>query len=101
MNYRTISASFPAVLRFILVLLIIAAFGMAIAGVDKSGGAVKGVKDDKQIVSMEIEKTLKVVEMQPDYAAAWTRLSVLYEQMGDSENAKLARDNADRLNVDL
>lgn len=89
------------IIRIIFVGIILASFGMAIFGVDEKGGAVKGVKADKQMLSVEIEKTLKVVEMRPDYAAAWTRLSVLYEQMGDSENAQRARDNAKKLNPDL
>lgn len=89
------------VIRLIFVLLILASFGMAIASVDEREDQVKGVKDENRVLSEEIDRTLKVVAMRPDYAAAWIKLSVLYEQVGDSENAKRALENAKRLNPDL
>ena len=74
---------------------------MAISGVDKRDEQVKGDKDEKLEISQEIERTLKVVAMRPDYVAAWVRLSVLYEQAGDNESSKRANENAKKLNPDL
>lgn len=49
----------------------------------------------------EIEKTRAIIERRPDYAAAWLRLAVLYEQIGEVRLAGEARDYAGRLNPDL
>ena len=49
----------------------------------------------------EIERTLSILEQRPDYAAAWLRLAVLYEQVGELELAREARDYTNRLNPDL
>lgn len=49
----------------------------------------------------EISRLLNVIEQRPDYAAAWLRLSVLYEQLGENDLAEQARGRARRLNPDL
>lgn len=46
----------------------------------------------------EISRLLSVIEKRPDYAAAWLRLSVLYDQLGESDLAEQARETAQRLN---
>lgn len=91
--------------RIVLVLLIIAAFGMAIAKVpsqpkvQESKNSVKGARSfNEQILNDEIEKTLKVVQERPDYAGAWVRLSVLYDQVGEVDKSKSALETALRLN---
>lgn len=98
---RTINASFPAAVRVILVLSIVATFGMAIAGV-KEESPVKGVRaSDSEFVTSEINRTLKVIGERPDYTGAWMRLAVLYEQIGETDKADEARIEARRLNPDL
>ena len=57
--------------------------------------------DDGVDVWQEIEKTRAIIEKRPDYAAAWLRLAVLYEQIGELQLAGEARDYAGRLNPDL
>lgn len=52
-------------------------------------------------VFLEIERTRRILETRPDYAAAWLRLAVLYEQIGELQLAGEARDYAGRLNPDL
>lgn len=49
----------------------------------------------------EIEKTRAIIERRPDYAAAWLRLAVLYEQVGENELASIAREQVNRLSPDL
>ena len=60
-----------------------------------------GNNDDGVDVLLEIEKTRAIIEKRPDYAAAWLRLAVLYEQIGEVQLAGEARDYAGRLNPDL
>ena len=84
--------------RIVIGLLIIAGFGMAISGVGSARSNVKGARDEaKSQVVEEINRTIKVVEARPDYAGAWLRLSVLYEQLGDIELSKRALENAKQL----
>lgn len=52
-------------------------------------------------VREEIARTKAVLESRPDYAAAWLRLAILYEQMGEIELAADARNTAVKLNPDL
>lgn len=88
--------------RIILVLLIIAAFGMSIAMSDSARESVKGTKvSENEPIQREVEMTLAVIEQRPDYAGAWLRLSVLYEQIGELELAKGALETAKKLNPDL
>ena len=92
--------NFPHILRSIsriaIVLFIVAGFGMAIAGVGRKEEEVKN-----EIYAEEINKTIKVIEERPDYAGAWVRLSVLYNQVGETMLSEKALENAKRLNPDL
>lgn len=45
-------------------------------------------------VEFEILKTLKIVEMQPNWREAWIKLAELYEKVGNSELAEDARQKA-------
>lgn len=51
--------------------------------------------------SEEIERLVKVLGERPDYAAAWLRLSILYEQLGDNYKATEARITAKKLTGDF
>ena len=98
--------NFPHILRSIsriaIVLFIVAGFGMAIAGVGRKEEKVKGASEVKnEIYAEEINKTIKVIEERPDYAGAWVRLSVLYNQVGETMLSEKALENAKRLNPDL
>ena len=101
---HTLDVNIPNVFRLILALLIVAAFGMYISTIRIS--KVKGAKTQtldlrqSEFLQNEIEKTVKVTQNRPDYAGAWLRLSVLYEEMGDNEKANAARATAQRLNPD-
>lgn len=89
-------------MRFILVLVIIAAFGMSIAVSEGERDSVKGTKvSENEPVQVEIERTLAVIDQRPDYAGAWLRLSVLYEQIGEMKLSKSALETAKKLNPDL
>jgi len=88
--------------RIILVLVIIAGFGMALAGIKSERSQVKGVKaQEAEYLKDEIDKTRKVIAKQPGYADAWVKLSVLYEQIGETELSKRAMETAKKLNPDL
>lgn len=56
---------------------------------------------NRQEIEDEIKKTQAVLTARPDYVAAWIRLSVLYEQIGESDLAEEARERAKNLNRDL
>lgn len=45
----------------------------------------------------EIERLVKVLGERPDYVAAWLRLSILYEQIGETDLAAQAREKAREL----
>ena len=49
----------------------------------------------------EIQKILKTLEARPDYAAAWISLGILYEQIGEVNLSKMAKEKAKALNSDL
>jgi len=49
----------------------------------------------------EIQKIIKILEVRPDYAAAWISLGLLYEQIGEDDLAKNAKERAKALNSDL
>lgn len=57
-------------------------------------------KQNGQEVEEQIEKTQQVLSARPDYAAAWLRLAVLYQQKGEGELANAALDRAKKLNLD-
>lgn len=90
--------------RIILVLLIVAAFGMYLSTIKIA--KVKGVKtqninrEENEFLKREIERTIKVTQERPDYAGAWLRLSILYERIGETDKANEARITAQRFNPD-
>lgn len=94
--YRNIS-------RIIIITVILSFFALAVvAESNNSGTDVKGVSNiNRDEVNLEIDNTLSVIKARPDYAGAWIRLSVLYEQIGQSDLAKKAMEAAKRLNPDL
>lgn len=109
---RIISAFFPAAFRIVLVLLILAAFGMAISEKPNPSKRkvlgqqtkMEGKNDlmiDKEAIDAEIKKTRDVIYARPDYAGAWLRLSVLYEGLGESDLAEQSRETAKNLDPDL
>src|SRR3989344_4036768 len=49
----------------------------------------------------EIAKTQEILKTRPDYSAAWLRLSILYDQLGEKDLAKEAKDNAIKFNSNL
>ena len=103
---------FRIIPRIILILLIVASLGMALAmGDDGKNNRVLGSSSEqldsgnstinREAVIEEIKKTQTVLRVRPDYVAAWTRLSVLYEQVGESGLAEEARERARILNADF
>ena len=52
-------------------------------------------------IQEEIAKTQEILKIRPDYGAAWLRLSVLYNQLGENNLAREAKENAQKLNPDL
>ena len=52
-------------------------------------------------IQEEIAKTQEILKNRPDYSAAWLRLSVLYDQLGENNLAREAKENAQKLNPDL
>src|SRR3989344_8095143 len=52
-------------------------------------------------IQEEISKTQEILKNRPDYSAAWLRLSVLYDQLGENNLAREAKENAQKLNPDL
>ena len=109
-NYRTISASFPAILsvtvRLLVVLLILGFASLVIfsnRSDDNSQDVLGSRETNADLVDAqgEISRLLSVIEQRPDYAAAWLRLSVLYDQLGENDLAQQARETARRLNPNL
>lgn len=49
-------------------------------------------------IQEEIAKTQEILKARPDYSAAWLRLSILYDQLGEKELAKVAKEKALKLN---
>ncbi|EKD58168.1 MAG: hypothetical protein ACD_57C00011G0002 [uncultured bacterium] len=49
----------------------------------------------------EIQKIIKILEVRPDYAAAWISLGILYEQIDEVDLAKYAKEKAKALNSNL
>lgn len=97
---------FRTIPRIILALLIIASFGLAISrGTSLKDSKVLGSSSnssveatiDRKIIDEEIKKTQEVIRLRPDYAGAWVRLSVLYEQIGEFELATQAKEIANKL----
>ena len=94
-NLRTIP-------RILLVLLILASFGMMISQTsnkkpDKVLGAKQISSVDRGELEAEIRKTKEVIVARPDYAGAWMRLSVLYKEIGEYDLAAQAEKTADNL----
>lgn len=58
----------------------------------------KVLVDSKQ-TDKNILKLKDVTDKRPDYKAVWTKLAILYELNGDFENARKARETADKLEV--
>jgi len=52
-------------------------------------------------IQKEIAKTQEILKTRPDYSAAWLRLSILYDQLGEKDLAKEAKDNAIKFNSNL
>ena len=103
---RTINALLPAVFRVVLVLLILASFGMALSRKnDITPNKVLGAKQiysvDRGEVEAEITKTIDVIHVRPDYSGAWLRLAVLYGELGQDGLSKNALETARKLNPDL
>lgn len=96
-----INYSFRVVSRVVLALIIFTASGFVILTRVNDAGRVQGVSDQRQLLIDEITKTLQVVEDRPDYAGAWNKLSVLYEQVGETALAKDAHEIAKRLDPDF
>lgn len=98
--------------RITLILLIVASLGMTLAMGDGSkNNKVLGLSSEQlnsgkititqESVIEEVKRTQEVLKARPDYVAAWTRLSVLYEQIGESGLAEEARERARSLNPDF
>ncbi|MDP2632935.1 MAG: hypothetical protein Q8P25_04425 [Candidatus Curtissbacteria bacterium] len=103
---------FRIIPRIILILLIVASFGMALAMGDESKNSkvlgLSGEQPDlsnstinREGINEEIKRTKAVLTARPDYVAAWLRLSVLYEQIGENSLAEEARERARSLTPDL
>ncbi len=93
-------------------LLILSSFGLIMLGGQQIvGSGTLGVKTensgqslpvvDQINVEAEIKRTLAILEQRPDYAAAWQRLSVLYQEIGDKVNSDQTMEVAKKLNPDL
>lgn len=106
---RKILASFPALSRLFLILLIIAGFGMSLArGQNDSGqkpmsknSREEAVLGDSTKLREEIDRTKKILTLRPDYLDAWIKLSILYEQLGDLQSSLEAKSEAISLNPNL
>lgn len=113
---RTINASFPALLRLVLALVIVASFGVSYArniegvgnGQNNSGqkpmsknSTDEAVLGDSTKLREEIDRTKKILIVRPDYLDAWIKLSILYEQLGDIESSQEAKNKAVSLNPNL
>ena len=49
-------------------------------------------------IQEEIAKTIEILKIRPDYSTAWLRLSILYDQLGENNLAKEAKEKALKLN---
>ena len=49
-------------------------------------------------IQEEIAKTIEILKIRPDYSAAWLRLSVLYDQLGENDLEKEEKEKALKLN---
>lgn len=56
---------------------------------------------DTEKIERELEVTKRVLETRPDYAGAWIRLALIYEQLGNAKLADEARSRARRLNPEF
>lgn len=52
-------------------------------------------------IEQELALTKRVLEARPDYAGAWTRLALIYDQLGEDKLAVEARNRARSLNPEL
>ena len=52
-------------------------------------------------IQEEIAKTIEILKIRPDYSTAWLRLSILYDQLGENNLAKEAKEKALKLNSNL
>jgi len=94
-NLRNIS-------RMILVFTILGIFGFLLITKSQTEAQIKGARsENRDQIKSEIDKTLKVINERPDYAGAWIKLSVLYEQIGEMELARKASEAAQKLNPNL
>lgn len=95
----------PMVSRILVVIVIlgVAALLMLPTEVNDEKPQVLGAETPAKLVyaNEEIERLVKVLGERPDYAAAWLRLSILYEQIGESDLALEAREKARDLNPDF
>lgn len=60
-------------------------------------GALRKTLINSPEISAEIKKTLETIARRPDYASAWLHLANLYETIGETENADLARQAGEQL----
>lgn len=86
----------PRILILFLILLIFTL--MVLSGPEVSN--VKGANTSDEL-TLEIEKTLLVIAERPDYRRAWAKLAIIYEQMGDTEQAMTASEVAKSLNPEF
>lgn len=56
---------------------------------------------NKKQIEQELALTKRVLETRPDYAGAWMRLAIIYDQLGEDELAIEARNRARKLNPEL
>lgn len=49
----------------------------------------------------QIDRLTKILEVRPDYAAAWESLGILYKEIGEEGLARQAKEKARNLNPDL
>lgn len=62
---------------------------------------IEDVRLKKVDLNAQINEMLDVVRKQPGWEAAWLRLALLYEQVGETELAKEAKVSAHHLNAQL
>lgn len=58
-------------------------------------------REDSPEIVQDIQSTLEVLKKRPDYSSAWLRLAILYDEIGDMEKAKDAREHLKVLAPDL
>lgn len=95
-KFPHISRNIP---RTFVLFLVLVAFLAFLAFADGAKSQVAGASTDQnEELNEEINRTLSVIEARPDYAGAWVKLSVLYEQIGEPELASGAMETAKELN---